>query len=987
MIMKHLKTVKTIFMLLTLLASQAINAQSNYKTETRTSGRFMYDIVVNDPTETRIYTLANGLKVYLSKSTEMPRMQTCIAVRTGSKNDPAECTGLAHYLEHMLFKGTDKYGSKDFAKEKPLLDAIENTYEIYRKTTDEAKRKAIYKTIDSLSGEAAKYAIANEYDKMCTEMGAKGTNAYTSLDVTCYINDVPSNQFEKWCMMEAERFRNPQMRLFHTELEAVYEEKNIGMDNDTRGVYEKIFSELFKKHGYGTKTTIGTVEHLKNPSIKEILKYYNKYYVPNNVALCIAGDMDYDKTIEVIANNFSAWKPGNPEQMTFPAEDAITAPILKTIVGPEEERVMLAYRTPGAQLKKEVTVLNLINKMLYNGVAGLVDLDLVQKQKVREGFAYIDQNADHGIFVFGAKPMPGSKLEEVKDMLLAEVDKIKKGEFSDELLQAIINNLAKEDYQKFESYQSRAYFFVDAFINQLDWIDVVKQSEDLKNVTKAQVVAAANRYFAENYVCVMKKTGEREEKSKIVKPTITPVAVNRDEKSPFLQNVTTKKTDEIKPVFLDLEKDLQKSMLKNGSKVLSVKNTVNPLFNLEYAWKLGKLNAPETAFAAEYLQYLGTKLMKAEDLQLKMYGLACSYFVDVSDNELRIGVEGVNQNMEAALKLLEDVMTNAVADKDALDNMVAGEVQKRSDEKKNKNVIRQMLINYGLYGPSNKYTTRINEAQMKALTPEKLLAKVKELKSLQHDVYYFGPSDNAEVAKIVEKVHKTEKKLEVAPPIKIFTVKTEAEPTVFFVDYDMVQADLVWTAKGLDFNKDMLPEVRLYNEYFGGGMSGVVFQTIRESKALAYSTNSTYRSPYTKEEPFTLFSYVGTQADKISEAAPAMLELLNDMPNSPNLFDLAKKSIKNQIETERITKQNIIYRADMMERLGVKEDTRKAVYEKTQKMTYDDLKKFADTNIKNKQSNFLVLGSSKKVDFKVLEKYGKVVKLSMSDVFGETVKP
>jgi predicted Zn-dependent peptidase len=180
----------------------------------------------------------------------------------------------------------------------------------------------------------------------------------------------------------------------------------------------------------------------------------------------------------------------------------------------------------------------------------------------------------------------------------------------------------------------------------------------------------------------------------------------------------------------------------------------------------------------------------------------------------------------------------------------------------------------------------------------------------------------------------------------------------------------------------------LFNEYFGGGMSGVVFQTIRESKALAYSTYSVYRQPYTKEEPFTMFAYVGTQADKISEAAPAMIELLNDLPNSANMFDMAKKSIQNSIETERITKQNIIYQADMMERLGLTEDIRKSYYERIPKMTYQDLRKFSDTHVKDKKYNIMVLGSKDKVDFKVLEKYGKVVKLNLNDVFGESdVKP
>lgn len=981
---------KCLWLLFCVSISNIILAQSQFSEEFGYTGNSMYQFVKNDPTNTRIYTLKNGLKVYLSKSTEMPRMQTCIAVRTGSKNDPADATGLAHYLEHMLFKGTDKYGSKDYAQEKPLLDAIEATYERYRATKDEAQRKAIYRVIDSLSGIAAKFAIANEYDKMCTEMGMKGTNAYTSTDVTCYINDVPVNQLEKWCMLEAERFRNPVMRLFHTELEAVYEEKNIGMDRDINQCYETILSALFQKHGYGTKTTIGTVEHLKNPSITEIRKYFDKYYVANNMALCIAGDIDYDKTIEMIEKHFGTWRMGKDnEQMKFPAEDMLTAPILKSYVGPEEERVLIGYRTPPATLKKHNLALKLINKMLYNGVAGIIDLDLVQKQKVLEGFAFMESWTDYGIFVFGAKPMPGSNLEDVKGLLLSQIEKVKKGEFSDDLLKAIANNLAKEDYQKFESYGDRAYFMVDAFIQNQPWIDVVQQSEEIKNLKREFVIQIANMYFQNNYVCISKRTGEREAQNKVIKPVITPISVNREDKSPFLQNMINKEIAAIAPKFLDLNTDLQKSDIKPGMTVKSVKNTVNPLFNLEYVWKLGKLNDAETAFAAEYLQYLGTKLNKAEDLKMKMYQLACSYSVDAGENELRIGIEGIDANLEKATALLEELLQKAVGDKAALDNMIAGILQERADERKNKGAIRQAMISYGLYGKDNRYTSRLTEAQLKAFKPEQLVKKVKGLSNIKHDVYYYGPRDNATVAKVIAATHKTKKSLADAPTVKRFAVQAESEPTVFFVDYDMVQADLVWTVKGADYQQDMMPQVRLYNEYFGGGMSGVVFQTIRESKALAYSTYSTYRTPYTKEEPFTMFAYVGTQADKISEAAPAMIELLNDLPNSANLFELSKKSIKNAIETERITKQNIIYQADMMERLGLTEDIRKSYYEKVPAMTYDELRKFSDTYVKNKKYNIMVLGSKDRVNFKELEKYGKVVKLNLNQVFGETneVKP
>ena len=259
---------------------------------------YFYKTVPNDPLNARIYKLDNGLTVYMTVYKNAPRIQTYIAVGAGSKNDPKTATGLAHYLEHMVFKGTDRYGAKDYSQEEPLLNQIEMLYESYRQTTDTLIRKKIYHKIDSISGAAAKYAIANEYDKMLTSIGAQGTNAYTWMEQTVYVNDIPSNQIDKWLAIESERFRKPVMRLFHTELEAVYEEKNRGLDNDGIKAWEALFAGLWQKHPYGTQTTIGTIDHLKNPSLTEIKKFYNSWYVPNNMAICLSGDFDPDSLIK-----------------------------------------------------------------------------------------------------------------------------------------------------------------------------------------------------------------------------------------------------------------------------------------------------------------------------------------------------------------------------------------------------------------------------------------------------------------------------------------------------------------------------------------------------------------------------------------------------------------------------------------------------------------------------------------------------------------
>ena len=439
-----------------------------------------YESFANDPLNTRIYTLDNGLKVYLSVYKDAPRVQTYIAVRAGSKNDPADATGLAHYLEHMLFKGTDKYGSLDFEKEKVLIDQIEALYEEYRTIDmdDEENRNRVYAQIDSVSGEAAKFAIANEYDKMVSGIGAKGTNAYTSAESTVYVNDIPSNQLEKWLSIESERFRDPVFRLFHTELEAVYEEKNRGLDNDGRKMFEAMLSGLFQKHTYGTQTTIGTVEHLKNPSLTEIRKYFNKYYVPNNMAICLSGDFDPDQVIVWINEKFGSFERKDDPEFTAGVEEPITSPIIKEVYGPDVERVYLAFRFPGIE-ERETQVMRLIDMVLSNSQAGLVDLNLNQQQKVLNASCFPYTLKDYSTHVLYGTPKQGQSLDEVKDLLLAEVEKVKNGLFPDWLLPAIISDMKLEKIKKFENNSSRANEFVQSFILDIEWEEYIKELEKL----------------------------------------------------------------------------------------------------------------------------------------------------------------------------------------------------------------------------------------------------------------------------------------------------------------------------------------------------------------------------------------------------------------------------------------------------------------------------------------------------------------------------
>ena len=446
-----------------------------------------YVIAEKDPLKARIYTLDNGLKVYLTAYPDAPRIQTNIAIRAGSKHDPSHATGLAHYLEHMLFKGTDRFGSLDYTKEEPLLQKIELLYEQYRKIdmADIEKREVIWNQIDSFSGEAAKYAIANEYDKMVSSLGAKGTNAYTSNEKTVYINDIPSNQLEKWLKLESERFRYPVFRLFHTELETVYEEKNRSLDNDGSKMFHALMDGLFPKHQYGQQTTIGTINHLKNPSLAEIRKYYNKYYVPNNMAICLSGDIDYDETIRLIEKYWGGFERKEDSLFSVIREDIIETPIYKEVYGPEAERLYIGFRFDGVD-SKDAKYLSMVDMILSNSTAGLIDLNLNQEQKIIGGgcFPYILK--DYSIHGFYGTPREGQTLEEVKDLLLAQIKEVKNGNFPDWLMTAIISDFKLNQIKKYETNSGRANEFVEAFTLGVSWNEHQRKIADLEKIRKSE---------------------------------------------------------------------------------------------------------------------------------------------------------------------------------------------------------------------------------------------------------------------------------------------------------------------------------------------------------------------------------------------------------------------------------------------------------------------------------------------------------------------
>lgn len=970
---------KKILMLFAAAVMFSAQAQ-DYQWKEAKSGGYTYKYVTNDPTQARFYTLKNGLTVILSPTKKDPRIQAYVATKAGSKTDPATNTGLAHYLEHMLFKGTDKYGSLDWAREKVELDKIDALYEQYNKTKDETKRKAIYRQIDSISGVASKFAIANEYDKMMSAMGAQGTNAWTSFEETVYTDDVPASSLDKYLAVQAERFRNPQLRIFHTELEAVYEEKNRSLDSDGSKVFETLFSNLFQNHNYGKQTTIGTVEHLKNPSLVEIRKYFNTYYVPNNMGVVMSGDFNPDETIAKIDKAFSYMQYKPIPKYTFQPEVPFTAPVIKEITGPDAESISIGFRLPGNK-DKDVLLADLVGSILTNGKAGLLDLNLVKKQKLLRASAFTYTLQDHGVLWLSAAPTTGQSLEEVKTLVLQEIENLKKGNFDADLLPSIVNNIKKQKIQETEKYGDRASSLVNAFTSELDWKDQVAYVNDLSKIKKEDVVAFANKYLGNNYVAVLKRKGENKNPQKIEKPSITPVETNADKQSSFVKMINDMPNTPSQPVFLNFDKDIQKSKI-GKAEVLYVPNTDNQLYRLRYRYKIGSLNDLKQPLAAQYIQFLGTDKKSAEDISKEFYKIASSFSVSTGEEYTTVNIEGLQENFDQAVKLYEDLVLNAKPSEEALAALKARIAKSRKDAKANKGAILNGLTSYALYGPKNKFNNTLSDAELNAVTAQELVDRMKNLNNYEQTVIYYGPESLKNLTAKLGSLHTVPANFAVAAPAKTFKQQAQSKNQVLFTDYDMVQAETRWIRNTTAYDPAQTTLVNVFNNYFGGGMGSIVFQTIRESKALAYSTYGYYVQPQKKSDQYYMMSYVGSQADKFGDAVGAMNELLTKMPELSDNLELAKSQVKKDIQTERVMQDDIIFRYLAAQQLGLKDDIRKEMYTSVDKITMADVKKFHTTHFSGKPYTYALVASEKNVKMDDLKKIGEVKKISLEELFG-----
>ena len=939
---------------------------------------------LSDPSEASMqviqHTLANGLTLLLSPNSEEPRFYAEIVTRAGSKHDPSTNTGLAHYLEHLLFKGTRNFGTTNFEKEKPLLDRITKLYEERSKESNESKRALIYKKINQISLEASKIAVPNEMDKVYSDMGGKGINAHTWHEETVYKVDLPANRLEHWAKIESERFANPVFRLFHTELETVYEEKNRAIDNKDRLLHREVNNLLFKVHPYGQQSTLGTIEHLKNPSISAIEEFYDMHYVPENMAICISGDIKVQETIELIEKYFSSWQNQNslrPEPTWI--ETPLNGREFTEVKYLGEEQVLLAFQT-APRFHKDYPALRLIDMILDNSVAGLINLNLVEKQAVRSAGCFPQNYNDHGAHYLYGIPKDGQSMEDVENLLLAQIEHVKKGEFEDWVLPAVINDFKKSQKENLESNSKRVEMLRDTFLSFVKWEIMEQEINELEKVTKEEIINVANQYYLGNYVAGF-RIDQQHDLPSIEKPAIDPLKIDPDKSSDFMQEVTKIPFNQFEPKFIEAGKDFATKEIAPGVVLLHANNPLNDLFSIEVRMELGNDHAPMLPYAKRMLNRAGAADISSEALKIEWYKLATDFGFGVHEHHTSFSLNGLDENFKVSLDLAEKHLQSPTLSTETWKQTIEIMLSERDDEQKEPRALSNALAHFHRYGSQSRYLKRPSDADLNASTPSSLSALITDVLSVKRSILYFGPRTMKQVESTILDSFIGQAPTKETPPHEPDRAYKSTSNQIYFVQKEMAQAQVRLECSVGTFDESKIPCAQIYNEYFGGGMAGLVFQELREARALAYSAWAHYFTPARNNEENILVGAIGCQADKTIEALEAFIDLIDNMPINQARWESAHASILSTYRTNPIGSRRIPGFVYDTTTLGLQGDPRQKRYEFIKSMKVKDLQEFYTTEIQPKSLLISVVGDSDSIDIEDLKRFGQVSQFNPEELF------
>lgn len=926
------------------------------------------------------YELPNGLNVYLNEDPEASVVLGAVAIKTGGKYDPKDHTGTSHYLEHMMFKGTDEIGTVDYKAEKVYLDSISMKYDELAATTDDARRKEIQKEINALSLKAGKYAIPNELDKLLDGMGATMVNAFTSDEVVAYFNAFPVGQMEKWMELYSHRFKHPVFRLFQSELETVFEEKNMYADEFTSNLMESFLANFYKNHPYGTQTVIGKADHIKNPSLTTMQKMYDTYYVANNMALIMTGNFKVSEIKPMIEEYFGEWRKGDVpeypkyEEKPFNGVESVEVSLTPVRMG------VLGYRTV-TMSDNDRYVLSVCQTLLNNSSStGYLD-KLMNDRKLLAAMAINNERLDHGgMMVLYVPKIIGQKFEDAEALVVNEIKRLRTEDVDKEQLEAIKLEMIKNFESEMEDPEMRAYRMGECFLTGMEWDEVLAYPKYIESITPEDIKKVAEKYLNDNYLSYHSKMGFPD-KDKLDKPGFDPVVPeNAEVSSDYAMKFEEMPVKSMSPKFVKEGEDFEYYGIAKGVDLYYSKFDQNDIFNMEIKFKTGLKDYPKYEQLASYLQYIGTSKYTNDEFNKALQKYATSFSVYADDNYFTVSIDGFNKYFKESVSLIMSLLTDAKADDSKLERITEEDAMDRKMERKSTDEIASALLQYGIFGENSKYLRRTSAKQVSKITSDDMMEALSLVMAHPFTVHYSGNMSVDDVISMMKTMDFSSVTADGEFP-KVLPTKQYTENTIMFInDSKAAQSKIYFYIEGEVLDEKQMANMDAFNQYFGTGMSSLVFQEIREFRSMAYTAYAVSRTGLTQKDKSKFLAFIGTQSDKTLEAISVMTGLINDMPMKEKRMRGVKDYLMQSLLTSKPDERDVTETVEKWRLFGYKDDPRIMQYDIYKSLEFDNIVDFYKQNIHGRPMLITIVGNKKKIDMKELAKYGKIVEVKQKTV-------
>lgn len=926
------------------------------------------------------YRLDNGLTVLLNEDSTATKVFGAVLVNAGSKNEDPKATGMAHYLEHMLFKGTQTLGTWNYQSEEPLLDSIRLMYDALAECKDADLRASIQRSINGLAVRAAAYGLPNEMDKLLKSIGSTEINAFTTYDMTFFHNSFPSHEITRWLDLYAARFIDPVFRSFQSELEVVYEEKNRAMDSFERRIFEEVMLDMFPNLPYGQWSTLGTIHDLKNPSLSKMQTFYDKHYVPGNMALVLTGNFDKEAVKPVIEEKFGVWQAKPVPHQDFPDPTPFDGTqVIKKRMTPIRGG-LLGFQTPPYDHPDRVAA-SVCEFLFYNSAkTGSIDrLDLEGKLLYTGAFS-LTFNDVSAYILFYAPKLIGQSLGRAEKYAQEALNYVRQGFFTEEELEAAKKQVSREFQKNLENLEMRGILIGGAFNAGLSWEEVLAVPEKAESITREDILRVANQYYGDHHLKLVSRMGFSH-KNKLKKPPYKPVLADQSKESVYARNFDSIPETSFRPRFLDFEKDIARDNLSGGHEVITSLNPLNQLFSLEIRFKKGTIADPILEYVAKVANYAGTSNLSSTALKQQFANLGAQYRFTCSPNHLILKVEGDESVLEQTLRLIQDVIMNLKLDAHSCEVMVNNEKAERRLERRSAATMGNALLNYAVYDTESYFYRRLKLKEVKRLKASEVQTLWEQTsRTFQAEVVYSGRHQLHDLTDLLESVLPEDSTTHVFPYTGRPIQSVEATQILLIPTKKAVQSHVYFVQPVSPLDTSEFARINAFNEYFGGGFSGLTIQEIREYRSLAYDASAWVFQAPVEGARNCLIGHLACQTDKTDEAVQVMYNLLAQMPEKPERIPALRKILQESIITDYPDFKELTDRITDLQLQGYHKDPNIAALPIYEQLEMEDIRGFYQQYLQDRPVIIAIYGDKRDMDMKRLKEIGPVKTLRLHDV-------